>query len=517
MKKFIIIALAFNSFNLRAETISPLVDLRTNIENVLANSGQRKSLDEVKKLADDKNLDIDYAIENYIVAKRNVSVARAQFSPITTGQILGISLGLTYLWVPLAVDAVLSIPTKYHNVKRTQHVASAEAFNLIDVRNEIKNEVAHLYFDILTHESILRTIDLETSILNYQLGKWEERQLPKARLNDQKKWLLRLGIERNDIFNLYREELSGLKTLVSTSKLTDFELLHITNAVERKWIENLDITSIENKTLSSSPKYKSSKSLEAASLSNVKAVKWSIISLSGLKFSYKREVVAAKNAAKVADLKKQSVALQVKNNISLKLNNLESSLDVYNNYADVSDESLNIFSDSYESMLLGNLNEDHVVETALTAIRDFRSKIVAHYSAWSNLDDFSLSTNYDFNTKKYQDVKVDAPTEAPTKKEEPKKEEPKEETNVQNPTAEDFKVVVTKNGRQIKLKLNAAKGFTGIKEIDYIFNSKKLDNISSSNAKNGFEVSDSKVFMPKEIHGVALVNFTNGDVLRVKF
>lgn len=518
MKKILILVLALNSFSLLAETSSPLVELRTDIENVLVNNGPRKSLEEAKKLADDKNLDIDYAIENYIIAKKNVSVARAQFNPVTTGNILGISMGLTYLWVPLAVDAVLSVPTKFYTVKRNKHIANAEAFNLVAVKNEIKNEVAHLYFDILTHEAILKTIDLETTILNYQLGKWEERGLSKSRLNDQKKWLLRLGIERNDILSLYREELSGLKTLVSTSSLTDFELAHITNVVEREWITNLDVNRIEDKALETSPRYKSAQSLEYAANNNVKSVKWSIISLSGLKFSYKREVKEAKNDAKIADLKKQSVALQVKNNISLKLQNVESALDVYDNYAQISDVSLNIFSDTYESMLLGNLNEDHVVETALTAIRDYRSKIVAHYVAWSNLDDFSLATNYAFDPKKYQDsTETDSPgsivVEAPSKEEVPAPA-PKEETGVL--TAADFKVVATKKGNVFTVK-TFANSFVGVKEIDYVFNSKKIDNISSMNAKNGFEVKNKKMFLPNVISGVALVNLVDGKILRVKF
>ena len=118
MKKLLILILVFAMTAASADVVNPLPTVRPNLESMLQESPARKNLTEMKAVANERNADIDEAFENYIIAKKNVTVARAQFNPITTGHLLGVAMGLGYLWAPLALDAVLSIPTKIYNVSK---------------------------------------------------------------------------------------------------------------------------------------------------------------------------------------------------------------------------------------------------------------------------------------------------------------------------------------------------------------------------------------------------------------
>lgn len=522
----LIISMASSAF---AEVVNPLPTVRANLESFFDNSAERKTFAQMKKLADDRNTDIDIAIENYLIAKKNVNVARAAFNPVSTGHMLGISLGLNYFWAPLAIDAVLSIPTKLYNVSKSKHLAQAQAHNLTDAKNTINNELAHLYYDILTHELILRSIDLEIDILTYQESKWLERELPESRVNDIRKWILRLGIERADIYSLYVGELAAIRTMVSNSNLDNYQLAQVKEAVQRSLYENLDKELLQSEALKRSPKYKSAISLEQAAAKNIKSVKWSIITFTGLRLSYKQEVREAKNEKRVAALRRESTAYGVKNNVLLELQNLESSLNVYDNYAAISDESLDIFTDTYELSQMGLISEDAVIETALSAIRDYRSKIVAHYSAWSALDDFSLSTTHYVPVNHAaityvndaevvvvdESVEVEATEATEVEVAEEKEVEVKEEVKVL--TSADFSISKTKTGMRSLVLAIGGEHLDEVAEVDYIFASKRHDNRSNNTRATNFRVTIKTFSSSDNVGGVALVNLKNGKQLRVNF
>lgn len=497
-----------------AEIGAPVYNLETNLDNILKAKPNSIKLEEVQTLAKNNNVDLDVALENYFIAKKQVSVARASFNPVTTGHLLGISLGLSYTWIPLAVEAVLSIPTKIYNVGKNKQLAYAQSNNVADFKNVLRNEVAHLYFETLTHKAILESIDLESEILNDQLKSWEEKEVTGARLADLQKWILRLSLERTDIYKVHLEEVLALNILLNTQELSEYNLAAITEEVKKEWYSGLKLSEQVDSTVSRNPKYLSAVHLEQAAGKNVKSVKWSIIAPSGINLAYKSNVQVAKNDKEVARLRRISAWETLRSNIYLRKNNLDSSLNVLGNYSLVSDVSKDVFRDSLAMYELGQLNEDHVVETALTTIRDFRSKIVAHYSAYSSYDDFNYSLNYSLKAKKAKNEVI----EEGTSKEEtsPAGSESENSGEVKALTAEDFKVIVDIDGNSLKVNL-VSDYLSDVYEVDYIFNSKRFSNKSSVNTKDSFKVNIKKLFMPDVVKGVALVTLKNKKQLRVRF
>lgn len=501
MKKLLALILVLSMGAASADVVSPLPMVSPGLESMLQSSPARKNLLEMKAVANDRNTDIDEAMENYIIAKKNVSVARAQFNPITTGHLLGMAMGIPYLWAPLAVDAVLSIPTKIYNVSKNKSLARASEYNLYDARQQINNEVAHLYYDILTHEVILKTIDLESQILTYQEAKWIENKYSAARLAEQRKWILRLGMERVDIYKMYTAELAAIKTLISTTSPTAYELTQNPTELNDSIINGLELEKLQEFSLKNSNKYKSAIHLHHAAEANVKQVKWSVISFSGMSLSYRRKVKEAKNEENIAELRMQSVAQEVKTNVLLQVSKLDSNLEVFENYSSVADASLGIFEDTLQSYDLGQLNEDAVVETALGAIRDFRSKVVAHYVAWSSLDDFSTSANYDFVVNpKFEDKAVQSQVEL----------------DPLYRLEEDSFTVKMKEGENLSIYLSSPKIGT-VSSVDYTFNNELLGTKSSDNGKTNYAVYVVGKTAPADLSGVANVTLDNGHEFKVNF
>lgn len=501
MKKLLVLILALTVGLANAEIVNPLPFIKPSLDEMLLSSAARKDLKEMKAVANSRNTEIGGAVENYIIAKKNVSVARAQFNPITTGYLLGISMGVNFLWAPLAVDAVLSIPTKIYNVSKNKYLARAAEHNLQDVRQAINNEVAHLYYDILTHEIILKTIDLEMDVLKYQEAKWQEGKYSAKRLAEQRKYILRLGMERVDIYKLYLSELAAIRTLISTADTGRYELSQVPTELNKSVISGLDLERLQNFSLKHSEKYKASGSLSRAAQQNVKQVKWSLITLSGLNFSYRRKVKNAKNEENIASLREQSVAKEVMTNVLLQASKLDSSIDIFDNYNNVSNTSLEIFEDTLQAHEMGQINEDSVIETAIGAIRDFRSKVVAHYTAWSSLDDFSTSANYEFVIDPNFKVR--------------ELQGQLEQSPLYKLDVDTFSVKL-KQGSGVTLYLSSPKIGT-VSKVEYEFDEQELGTKFSDDGRSNYAIALVEKNLPETVSGVANVTLDNGYEFQVKF
>jgi hypothetical protein len=503
MKKLMILTLVLSMGVANADIVSPLPSVKQSLEGMLQTSQGRKTITEMKVIANERNTDVEVAFDNYLIAKKNVNVARAQFNPITTGHLLGISLGLTYLWAPLAIEAVLSIPTKIYNVSKNKYLTKVAMYNLNDARNVLNNELAHLYYDILTHEAILKTIDQESQILTYQEAKWTERKVSPDRIAEVRKLILGLGKEHVDIYNVYVSELAAIRTLISTTDGSKYELAQVSTLLDRSLTANLEEDKLQKFAVINSDKYKASINLEHASQANVKEVQWSILSWSGLNFGYKKRVKEATNEENIAELRKESTEMEVKTNVLLQLQKFDSSLDLLTNYNSISEDSLKLYGDTYQAFQLGQLNEDAAIEASIGAIRDFRSKVVAHYGAWSSFDDFSSSANYDFKANSKLDDKS---------------AQGQIETNpLYKLEEDDFKVVKNVGVNSFTLALSSPKIGT-VANVNYVFSTNSIPSRSSDNGKKNYSVIIQKdENAPTTVSGIAYVRLDNGHEFNIKF
>ena len=501
MKMIIILTLLISVGIANADVLNPLPNLRVGLEQTLHSTQGRKTINEMKAIANERNTDIGVAFEDYLIAKKNVSIARAQLNPITTGHLLGMSLGLSYLWAPIAIEAILSIPTKIYNISKNKYLTKVANYNLNEAQGAIGNELAHLYYDILTHEVILKTIDQEIQVLTYREARWTERNFPADRLADVKKRILNLGKEHVDFYNLYVSELAAIRTLISTTDGTNYELAQVPLLLNKLFLSNLNEEKLQDFSLRVSNKYKASINLVNASVANVKQVQWSILSWSGLNLGYRSRVKDAKNESEIAQLRKESTGLEVKTNVLLQLEKFDSSLNILTNYNTISENSLDFFSNISTSSQFGQISEDDVVEAAINAIGDFRNKVVAHYSAWSSFDDFSNSANYNFQVGSDNQTAQEQIQNNPLYKFD----------------EEIFKVVRNDTLNTSTLFLSSP-DIGLVARVDYIFDTNALYNKSSDNGEKNYSVTIFKnEKTPAVYSGTALVKLDNGYEFNIKF
>jgi hypothetical protein len=500
MKKisFLTLVMLLNTAPVFSSSVNPLDTLEANLRNSVQRVDGRKSLSQMKALANEKNVDVEVAFQNYIIAKKNISVARAAFNPLTTGHLLGLALGLNYLWAPIAVEAVLSIPMKIHNVEKNTYLEKASVFNLYDAREVLNNEMAHLYYDILTHEAILKSIDQEILVLSFHEGELTKRKAGADRIEDTQRSILEMSLQRVDIYNLYSEEVTAVRTLLMMNDQTPhFDLAHVPGELSKSVISGLDTKKLENFALVNSNKYKVKINMHRASLENIKAVKWSILSRDGLNFSYKKRIKIAKNEENIALLEMQSTEEQVKNLVKLQLKKFDSSLDVFNNYDQIAGQTMELFHDSLKAYEAGIMSEDSAIDYSLSAIRDFRNYVVAHYASWSAMDDFSEAANYSFEADGHQ---IEAQLE-------------------HNPMADlsssDFNVAKTLNNGVKTIKI-VSKKKNIISSVDYRFSNPDLLAVNSENADDGF-IASVKVKEGSSSKGTAAVHLKNGFEYELSF
>lgn len=475
----------------------PMAELETNLFGIFKKTEGRKNIAQMKTTANERNVDVEIAFENYLIAKKKVTIARAAFNPLRTSHVLGIALGVNYLWAPMAVDAVLSIPMKIHDVHKSNYLKQAALHNLNDAREALNNELAHLYFDILSHEAIMRTIDEEIKVMNFYQKRLVARQASAGRLEEIKGAVLGLQMERTDIYDLYLKELSAIRTLLRMDDTQKFELAQVEQELNKSVTYGLDVKKLKEFALANSHKYKVSVNIHRAAQSNVKSVKWSILSAEGLNFGYKKRVKVAKNEENIAQLQRESTELTVKNNVKLQLERLNSSINVFENYDQLADTSLDVFGDKFEMFMAGAAAEDEVVSYSLSAIRDFRSKIVAHYNSWSAMDDFSDAANYSFSVAN-QNILSEL-----------------ESKPLYFVAKEDFSVTKASNGSgSFLLSLKNMKDHE-VESVEYRFAEGKLPAKKVQGDRKFALVLEGAA--PEAVTGTAIVRFANGYEIDLKF
>lgn len=491
---------------------NPMANLRANLESALVSTSDKATLKDLKAVANERNVDIEVAFQNYIIAKERVSIARSAFNPLTTGHVLGLALGVNYLWTPLAIEAVLSIPTKFHNVKVNKFLSRAEFYNSQQAKLALNNEMAHLYYDILTHEVILKSIDQELALLNFHEAFLKDLKNVDSQIRDTKGRIIALQMERIDIYNLYVVELAAMRTLLSMEPSEELRLAQVAVQLKEAFLEGLKTSDLEKAAVANSYEYKKSINMRLAAESNIKAVKWSILSFSGMSRDYKSRVKSAKVSAEVARFEQEGTELKAKNSALIKLNNLQSSLNVLENYITIYEASMGLSEDFYKLYTMGDESEGAALETSITAIRDFRNRVVSHYISWSALDDFSTAVNVNFNFNNDSDraQKQLGAKAAPAKTE--------TSSNEANDGTADFKVIKSsENSSRLILKIDSDL-VTSISKVEYIFDDNVFaSQVSLRDTQDFYAVFAKSSATPASVSGKALIVLYNGQKFEVKF
>lgn len=383
-------------------------ELESRLNEIAVVNEESSSLEELKKASINKNIDIKISYENYYKSKREVNIARAQFSPLSTGHALGMSLGLNFLWEAVVTEAILSIPVKAHNVKSKKYLRKAEYYNYKNIQETIKNDMAHLYYDILIHEMVLQTIDLEAELITsfYQENSLEENSEETeeqheeriAQENELNKRLLYLGIERLEVEMLYVKELEAFRNLLAITYNTPVEkLAPVTSTLDLDKVEDIDVRDLKHDALYKNSKFLYYANLTAAYKSRVKSSRWSIITFSGFNFSYRKRVRLAKAEHKQAQLRENSEARKVRVNLIGSYDKLLSSTKLSAHHTSNYYQTLALFNEVIDNNEYGLISDDVAMRISLDLLSDYRDFALAKYKSLSSFDDFNHASKADFD------------------------------------------------------------------------------------------------------------------------
>jgi hypothetical protein len=374
-------------------TFSLPLDLGAELDSLLMyKNPEGLTAENIKSINKTRNADVHNAYENYFIAKRNVSIARATINPIHTGLVLGVYLGANYLWAPLAVNAVLSLPTMFYNASRNKALANAEYWYHLQAKEVLAVEATKLYYDILTNEFILDSIDLEISLYNELLESLtSSTDVNEVKVNEINGTLLGLQRERLNIHDVVIKERAALNTMLSFGPDVELDLAHNTNYLKEIKNDVLSSRDLEAEALRNSKEYNAKYWLYRASVKNVKMVKWSLISFNGLNFTYGQRVKVAKAEREVAQDEMELKRISVRKGALDALNQLRTSFELQKISETKSYDSLSFSAGVRTNYENGQLNLSDFVMTAVSAIRDYRNLVVAHYATLGKIEDFNLS------------------------------------------------------------------------------------------------------------------------------
>lgn len=376
--------------------------LESRLNEISIVNEEDSSLGELKDTSVNQNIDIELSHENYFKAKREVNIARSQFSPFSTGQALGMSLGLNYLWEAVITEAILSIPMKAFNVKSKKYIRKAQYYNYKQMQESIENDMAHLYYDILIHEMVLKTIDLEAELitsfyqdrLTEQEEETQEQEEERIALETElNKRLLYLGIERLDIEMLYVKELEAFRNLLAISFDTPVDsIAPVESVLDLEKIKDIDVNSLKHDSLYKNSKFLFYANLTAAYKAKVKSTKWSIITFGGLRFSYGKRVRLAEAEHRQAQLRENSEARKVRVNLIGSYDKLLSSTQLSKHHSSIYNQSLALFNEVIDNNEYGLISDDNALRISLDLLSDYRDFALAKYKSLSSFDDFNFAS-----------------------------------------------------------------------------------------------------------------------------
>jgi len=366
------------------------VSLESELFSYLDSKPEALDVTALKGLVRTRSKDIANAYERYYAAKEDVAIARSALNPFNTGLVLGVSLGATYLWAPLAVNAVLSLPTKFYSIKRNSALRNAQYWYYALAKDKLATEVSKLYYDILTNEFILKSIDLEVSLYNELYDSYASGN-DSDKMKEVQETIFGLQLESLTIQDVVIKERASLNTMLSYGPDVELVLAQDSRVLTKISSRRRTHKKILKKARKLSKDYKAKYWMYKAAAKNVRLVRWSIFTIGGFNFSYRQRVRIAKQEKKVArSEKKISYAIVGKKALD-SLYQLKTAKKLQDINEEKSVSSLNFSGGVRTNYENEKLTLSDYVMTAVSAIRDYRSFVVSHYHTQGMMQDFFLS------------------------------------------------------------------------------------------------------------------------------
>ncbi|MAX66296.1 MAG: TolC family protein [Bacteriovoracaceae bacterium] len=389
---FVLVTLLGQSLTTNAQTQSPF-NIRQEVQEIFNQSEGDLSLEELQELAIGEGTDIKVAYQRLYQAQKDVAVARAQYFPYGTGLLF--NYNAYAVWNTLIiVELITSLPTKFYNVRKNKNLRTAQAYGLTALKENIKNEVAKFYYNLLKQQSMLKLAKIEYKLLQKLYGVQKEHVLIGL-INDSEllKTKQRLNSLKDDIFKfesyLVREK-EALYTLISQGSLhfDHFSLKPIRQKLTHDSVE-LSLDMMLESAIENSPELDAADFMISAAFNEKRSTQWSLLSFSGIGFGYWARVNVSQSKLNEMYFARERAEDTIVNQVYTRVSEFENSINYLKTEDDILSETTHFMQTNFELFESELISLDKLLEAQILYVKDYRESVMAHYDSYisySNLE-----------------------------------------------------------------------------------------------------------------------------------
>lgn len=389
-KNIMMIAVAL-SLPLQVKANDLHLKLPETAHEVLAPKQTALTLDQVNEIIVNDQIDVQISYEKLLQAQKKIGLARAQYFPYGLGTVA--AMYFLKIWSPvLLVELVTSLPSKVYNVQSEKNMRMAQSFSNVALRENIKNQVAHLYYGILKEESALKLARMEVKLLETLYTVTEDRvALGLSTEQELRSLELRL-LDLRDICLKFAGYLSAEKAAFNTMiSQTPAQAKAIELQTNSSFLspEEFGLSSeiIKLNAIDRSPEIVAADYMITAASRAKNSVAWSVLSFSGIGFGYWGRVQVAGSKIDQARLNREQVEVTLGNQSYILNNSFHRTLDHFVSEYDVFNNTSKFYASEFARFNANDIALDRLLEAGIIYLKDFSELVVAHYDSLIKLND----------------------------------------------------------------------------------------------------------------------------------
>lgn len=364
------------------------LNLEDYANKVLEQKANALSLDEVKNIVVNENIDIQISYQRLLQAQKDISVARTQFFPYGTGLLFNYK-SYTVLNKLLLVELITSLPTKVYHVRENKNLRTAQSYALKALKENIKNQVAELYYGVVKQNAMVDLVEIELKLLEELISSANSR-IDVGLITQQELVGLKLRTLslRDDYlkFKAYQAyENMALNVLLGRDVAQTVALQPVAKSFRHSDIK-MSIDKMVATALDRSSEIKSGKFLVSAAFNAKRSTQWSILSFKGLGFGYWGQVKVSKSLQSEMNLGLARTKDKIVNQVYMQLSTLRNSIDYHASEENIFNVTSRFMNSKLNQFKAGEVSIEPLLEAQIMYVKDFREMIMSHYATLSNLD-----------------------------------------------------------------------------------------------------------------------------------
>lgn len=484
-KNIILVAVAL-LLPLQGRTNDLHLNLPQNAYEVLAPKKEALTLKQVNNLVVNDQIDLQISYERLLQAQKKIGEARAQYFPYGLGTVA--AMYFLNIWNPLVlIELVTSLPSKIYNVQSEKNMSMAQQYSNEALKENIKNQVAHLYYNVLKEESALKIAKMEIILLETLYKVTEERVMLGLSTEQELRSIELRMLDLRDICLKFSGYLSAEKAAFNTmisqmpSMAKSIEL-----QTEGTFLNpnefGLSDEILKLNALDRSPEIVAAEYMITAASRAKSSTAWSVLSFSGIGFGYWGRIQVAGSKIDQARLNREQVEVTLANQSYVLNNSFHRTLDHFTSEEVVFNDTALFFESEFAKFNAKEIALDRLVETGILYLKDFREMVAAHYDALKKLKDIERVALGDVRTNALDSAQVE---------------------------------VVFSELNKGKYSISIATS-EDVKSVEYIFENGGLNSMTTFNRSTGFGIV-LKLTPGTPIDGHVNVEMKNGKIITKQF